>query len=267
MPHVPKLIHILDEDPELSAALIGPRRSVARRRALAPVVELEPGRADFLGSYGSASGWLGLLVLDGLILQQSKVLGRSTTEVLGAGDVFCPWEIEQDRALVPSSVEFELLTRTRVALLDADFAERVRPWPQIASALIGRVDRRAHTSIVARGLAAYPRVEIRLVAFLWELAERCGVAVADERVVVPVALTHRVLATIVGCERSSVTAALGALRRDGLVVRTQSGWMLSGSLPQQIEFLLRRAPRQRFAVVGPAADQSAVPGFRTSSAG
>jgi hypothetical protein len=82
-----------------------------------------------------------------------------------------------------------------------------------------------HARIVARGLAAYPRVEIRLVAFLWELAETCGVAVADERVVVPVPLTHRVLATIIGCDSSSVTAALGVLRRDGLVIRTRSGWM------------------------------------------
>ncbi|HEX6459484.1 MAG TPA: hypothetical protein VF032_11255 [Thermoleophilaceae bacterium] len=76
MTHVPKLVHILDEDPELGAALLGPRRSVARRRALAPVVVLEPGHADFLGMYGSARSWLGLLVLDGLILQQSTVLGR-----------------------------------------------------------------------------------------------------------------------------------------------------------------------------------------------
>ncbi|HEX6459485.1 MAG TPA: helix-turn-helix domain-containing protein [Thermoleophilaceae bacterium] len=129
------------------------------------------------------------------------------------------------------------------------------------------MDRRAHARIVARGLAAYPRVEIRIVAFLWELAESCGVAVADEQVVVPVPLTHRVLAAVVGCERSSVAAALGALRRENLVVRTRAGWMLRGSLPQQVEFLLRQAPRQRFALVGSGAERAGLPGFRTTSAG
>jgi CRP-like cAMP-binding protein len=267
LPFVPKLVHILDEDPDLALALLGPRRSVARRRALAPVVELEPGLVDLLGAYGTVSGWFGLLVLDGLILQHSTLLGRSTTDVLGTGDVFCPWQIEEDSPVLPASVEFEALTHTRIALLDADFAERVRPWPEIASVLIGRADRRARGRTVARGLADYPRVDVRVVGLLWELAERCGVVVADGIVAVPLRLTHRTLARMVGCERSSVSSALGSLRRDGLIAGGRSGWLLTGSLPQQVEFLLDRGTRRPFTVVRPGGKTSRARGFPSSSTG
>lgn len=267
MPLVPTLVHVLDEDPDLAVALGGPQRSAARRRALAPVVWVDPGPADFIGAYGSATGWLGLLVVDGLILQHSSVLGRSSTQVLTAGDVFCPWEIENDGSVLPSTVSFELLTRSRVALLDADFAERIRPWPEIVSALIGRADRRTHGRTVSNGLAAYPRVDIRIVALLWELAERVGVAVADEEVVLPLPLTHRTLAKIVGCERTSVTSALGALRRENLVVRDAGGWILRGSLPRNVELLLARGPTRPFAMVEGGAPRRRSRGFRTTSTG
>lgn len=267
MPQAPTLVQVLDEDPDLAIALRGPRRSAARRRALAPVVRIDPGPADFIGAYGSATGWLGLLVLDGLILKHASVLGQSSTQVLVAGDLFCPWEIEDDCAPVPSTVSFELLTRSRVALLDADFAGRVRPWPEIASALIGRADQRAHGRTVANALAAYPRVDIRIVALLWELAERVGTAVDDETVVLPLPLTHRTLAMIVGCERTSVTSVLGALRRQNLVIRDSGGWILRGSLPRQVEILLARGSTRPFAIVAGGAPRRRVRGFRTTSTG
>ena len=267
MPQVPNLTHVLDEDPDLAIGLQGSRRSLARRRAVAPVARLDPGPVDFIAAYGSASGWLGLLVLDGLILEHTTVLGRSRTQVLVAGDVFCPWEIGDDCTLIASTVWFELLTQSRVALLDADFAERVGPWPEIASALVGRADRRAHGHAVSRGLADYPRVDVRIVSLLWELAEKAGVAVADETVVLPLPLTHRTIAMIVGCERTSVTSALGSLSRDGLVLHDAGGWILHGSLPEQLEFLLTRGWKRPFAVVPGGAPSRRVRGFRTSSTG
>lgn len=262
MRQVPSLVHILDEDPDLALGLHGPRRASARRRATAPVMELSPGQADLIDAYGSVSGWFGLLVLDGLILQHARVLERSTTQMLGRGDLFCPWQIEQNSAVLRSTVSYEVIAASRVALLDDAFGERVRPWPEIASALIGR----AQALTVTRGLAGYPRVDIRIVALLWELAERSGVAVADETVVLPIPLDAQAIARIVGCEPESVSSALGLLRRDGLIASDSAGWILNGSLPLQIEFLLARGLRRPFAVV-PGGSRRGQRGFRTSSTG
>jgi CRP/FNR family transcriptional regulator, cyclic AMP receptor protein len=267
MSYAPNLVHIIDEDPDLAVGLFGARRAAARQRALAPVVHFAHGRADFIGEYGSAGGWFGLLVLDGLILQSASVLERTTAQVLAPGDVFCPWEVEQDSALLPASVSYEVVAESRVALLDEAFAERVRPWSEIASALIARADRRAHGLTITGALAAYPRVDVRIVSLLWQLAERSGVAVDDGTVVLPVRLTHETIARIVGCERSSVSSALGSLRREGLIVRDEGGWLLNGSLPLQIEYLLTRQSRRSLAIVSGEGPRGRVGGFRTTSTG
>jgi CRP-like cAMP-binding protein len=267
MSNVPTLIHILDEDPDLAVGLMGGRRATARRRAVASVLQLNRGSADFVSAYGWASGWFGLLVLDGLILQSASVLGHTSAQVLAPGDVFCPWEIEQDCALLPTTVTYDVVIESRVALLDDAFAERVRPWPEIASALIARADRRAHGLTVTRGLAAYPRVDVRIVALLWQLAERSGVAVEDEMVVLPIRLAHDTVARIVGCERSSVSSALGSLRREGLIVLHENGWILNGSLPLQIEYLLTRNPRRPFTILPGGGRRGRVRSFRTTSTG
>ncbi|HET8672811.1 MAG TPA: Crp/Fnr family transcriptional regulator [Thermoleophilaceae bacterium] len=239
------LRHILDEDPDLGESIEGARRVIARRRAVASVVRLETGPADLARPFGQTAGWLGLLVLDGLILRHMRVLGRATTQVLGAGDVLCPWEGREEWLLLPSESSLEVVMPARIALLDDRFAERVRPWPEIAAALIGRVERRAESLALARTVGTYPRVDVRIVALLWDLAQRFGRVVEDETVVLPLPLTHRVLARIVGCERQSVTSALGALRRDGLVERSDRGFMLHGTLPLQVAFLLSRGARER----------------------
>jgi CRP-like cAMP-binding protein len=266
------LRHILDEDPDLAESIEGARRVIARRRAVASVVTLETGPVDLARPFGQVAGWLGLLVLDGLILRHVRVLGRSTTQVLGAGDVFCPWESQEEWVLLRSEASFEVVMAARVALLDDRFAERVRPWPQIASALIGRIERRAESLALARTVGTYPRVDVRIVALLWDLAQRFGRVIEDETVVLPLPLTHRVLARIVGCERQSVTSALGALRRDGLVERSDRGFMLHGTLPLQMAFLLSRGARERrsgrFTVVpGEGRGAAASARFPTRSTG
>lgn len=255
------LRHILDEDPDLAESIEGPRRIIARRRAVASVLRLDTGPVELASRFAQAEGWLGLLVLDGLVLRHLRVLGRSTTQVLGAGDVLCPWESQEGWVLLPSEATFEVVMPARIALLDDRFAERVRPWPEIASALIGRVERRAESLALARTVGTYPRLDVRIVVLLWDLAQRWGRVIEDETVVLPLPLTHRVLAHIVGCERQSVTSALSALRRDGLVERNEHGFVLRGTLPLQVSFLLSRGARDRrpgrFTVVPGGARASA----------
>jgi len=54
----------------------------------------------------------------------------------------------------------------RVAVLDAGFAERVRPWPQIALALLRRAGKHAEDLDVQRAIACQPQLEVRLALVL-----------------------------------------------------------------------------------------------------
>ncbi len=63
---------------------------------------------------------------------------------------------------------------SRLALLDAAFAERVRPWPQISNVLMRRAGRRAGDLSVQRAITSQPRLEVRLTLLLWHLAGRFG---------------------------------------------------------------------------------------------
>jgi hypothetical protein len=66
-----------------------------------------------------------------------------------------------------------------------------------------------------------------MLVLLWVLAERWG-RVSRDGVRVPVGLPHRMLATLVGARRPSVTTALAGLAREGLIERTAEGWLLHG---------------------------------------
>jgi CRP-like cAMP-binding protein len=53
-------------------------------------------------------------------------------------------------------------------------------------------------------------------------------------VLVPLRLTHAILADLVAARRPTVTSALTELGREGLVQSVQEGWLLSGEPPGEI---------------------------------
>jgi len=82
------------------------------------------------------------------------------------------------------------------------------------------------------------RVDTRLLAFFWHLADRFGKVTADG-VLIPLPLTHRQLALLVGAQRPSVTSALGALAERGQLRRDDNGnWLLAHSADGSDEVVL-----------------------------
>jgi hypothetical protein len=76
------------------------------------------------------------------------------------------------------------------------------------------------------------RVDDRLLALLWCLAERWG-RVVPGGVLVNLRLPHRTLAGMVGARRPSVTTALGQLiARGDIERRPDGGWILHGQPPE-----------------------------------
>jgi hypothetical protein len=92
---------------------------------------------------------------------------------------------------------------------------------------------RARRLAVMQAICQFNRVDRRVLTVLWHLAERWG-RVTPAGVVVPLALSHRLLAELVGARRPTVTTALGELLRAGEVSRTADGaWLLTGEPPGQ----------------------------------
>jgi hypothetical protein len=221
------MIPLLEADPELAEGLAPAELEAAARAITLHSRTLESGPWDPHSEQWPVPPTLGLLVLEGVVTRDIVFAGRTTTELLGAGDVLRPWEDDVQFDPLPFGVSWHVHVPTRVALLDARFALASARWPVLAGAISRRHVRRARSLAFQLAIAQLPRVDDRLLVLLWALAERWG-RVSTQGVRLPLALPHRTLATLVGARRPSVTTALSGLARDGLVERTDEGWLLHG---------------------------------------
>ena len=220
-------IYLLDVEPELADGL-NPHEHAAAARVLAvPSQVLEPGPWDPHEELHDVQPVVGILIVDGMVTRDLVFAGRTTTELLGAGDILRPWDDDVAFESLPFAAAWHVQTPARVAILDTRVAIAAGRWPSIATALHARHIRRVRSLAFQRAIAQLPRVDDRMIVLLWALAERWG-RVSREGVRVPVGLPHRTLATLVGARRPSVTTALTALAREGLVERTADGWLLHG---------------------------------------
>jgi CRP-like cAMP-binding protein len=173
---------------------------------------------------------MGLLVLDGLVIRQVGVQGRSGAELLGQGDLLRPWEAEDETGLLQISVEWTVLEPLRLAVLDDEFARQLGRYPQLCGRLFARSTQRARNLAINMAIVHHARVDVRLHMLFWHLAGRWG-RVRSDGTVLPVRLTHRVLAQLVAARRPTVTSALSQLARRGLVRSVGDAWLLAGDPP------------------------------------
>lgn len=227
-------------------------RLAVRQVATARVLDAEIGACDLTRWFEAVDGGPGLLILDGLIAIDARVGNRTATELVGAGDLLqpaCPLE----ENLLERCEAWQALCPTRFALLDAEFAERVRPWPQIMRTLLQRSGRRLADLGVQRAITAQPRLEVRLVLLLWHLAARWG-RVEPTGIRISLPLTHRMLGQLVGAERPSISHALSRLCQAGVVTGTAGDWHLHGTPAEHLEALVEKTAR-----LGEGSTQSAPP--------
>jgi CRP/FNR family transcriptional regulator, cyclic AMP receptor protein len=221
------LIPLLEADAELGEGLTPAELEGATRALAVHARGIDPGPWAPEDEDWPVAPTLGLLILEGVVTRDIVFAGRTTTELLGAGDMLRPWEDDVQFDPLPFGVAWHVHEPTRVALLDSRVALATARWPALAAALSRRHVRRARSLAFQLAIAQLPRVDDRLLVLLWALAERWG-RVSTQGVRLPLALPHRTLATLVGARRPSVTTALSGLARDGLVERTEAGWLLHG---------------------------------------
>lgn len=217
-------------------------RPAARAATIAQTFETEVGGLPFPGWLASAAPGPGVLILDGVLSVSVLVGDRIAAELIGTGDLVQPMCREHEEIL-SCHISWRALTPTRLALLDAGFAKRVRFWPQINRALLSRAARRSASLNVQRAIAAEPRLEMRLTLLLWHLAARWG-KIERGGVRLPLPLTHHLLGQLIGAERPSVTHALTRLAQGGVVTGHNDEWHLHGQLEDHLQRWRERSSRQ-----------------------
>lgn len=230
--------YLLDSDGELAEEFEVSARIAARQMATARVLQMGVGACDLSPWFEAAGRGFGLLVLDGLLALEIRVGGRTAAELVGPGDLLQPLGPASDQLLV-RTCGWRALRMSKLAVLDGEFADRVRPFPQIIRILARRACRRPLELDVLRAISSQPRLEVRLVLLLWHLAARWGrVEPAGVRLSLP--LTHRLLGQLVAAERPSISHALKRLAQAGLVTGTTDDLHLHGTLEHQLQALTER---------------------------
>lgn len=222
------IVPVLDADPELGEHLSADDFDAARKASLARAFTVETGPWQPTRTFTEDDHpTLGLLVLDGLMTRQLSFAGRPSTELLGVGDLLRPWDIDSDLGMIPVDIQWQVLQRTRFAVLDQRFLLTAARWPGIIDSLAGRGARRSRWLAFQLGMKQIMRVEGRLLVLLWALSERWGV-MTPQGVHLRLKLTHEALGKLVGARRPSVTTAVGALTAAGAIERVSDGYRLYG---------------------------------------
>lgn len=233
MPALPSaVVHVLAEDPRLGAHLTADELPAATQHLVAAELSVPEGPWPAAGSMSGAPGDLGLLIVDGSLSRSVRVGRHACAELLGPGDVLRPWDGDDGEAApVRHESRWRVLEPARLAVLDARFAAVAAGFPPVVAELLSRTLRRSRDLAVLLAIAGMPRLDARLLAALWHLADRWG-RVGRDGTLVPLRLTHETLAGLVGAQRPSVTTALRALERRGAVRRDAGGgWLLLGDPP------------------------------------
>ena len=217
--------HVLREDPFLAAGISPRCRALAEERCVARTLKVRRGRWSG-ESHDDLAGCFGLLVLEGLLLRRVDSGGRSAAELPGPGDLLRPTQVDDAAPLLGRSTAWRALELTRLAVLDDEAVECMASYPGVVGRLLTRSLERSRRLAVNMAIVHHRRVDIRLQMLFWHLADRWG-EVRNGRVVVPLRLTHRVLADLVAAQRPTISVALSDLER----------WQILGLAPQGLQLL------------------------------
>jgi CRP/FNR family transcriptional regulator, cyclic AMP receptor protein len=213
-------VALLTVEPSFAAAVPDADRALAERVLRVPRLELPPGAWTAPARDCWPPPTVGLLLLDGVVARHVALGDRVATHLLGPGDVLEPWGRAGD--LLPARIRWSVHEPATAAVLDGRFATAARRWPGLSATVAERQAAVAERLATHLAICQLPRVEDRVLALLWHLAERFG-RVASGGVVLPLRLTHRLVGELAGAQRPTVSLAFAALFQDGRVSRRDDG--------------------------------------------
>jgi CRP/FNR family cyclic AMP-dependent transcriptional regulator len=220
-------VRVLELEPDLARFLPAAQQEEAARLTV-PVLHVEKGAFDVdvvLGHHRAFAA----IVLDGMLLQRLRVGDQPGLRLLGPGDVVSLPGTQ--RTMLLAEFGCRVAASTRLALLGDEVLVATRRWPLLVPGLHTLAAAQSERLAAQLVICQLPRVDQRLLALMWLLAESWG-HVTAVGTTLPLSLTHDVLGELVGARRSTVTLALGELSERGAIVRQDLGWLLLEDLPQ-----------------------------------
>lgn len=218
---LPSRIRLLEVDPDLGRFLSDEELSDARRVAVAV---LAVGREkDSLEDRLKEHRAFAALLIDGMVLEQVQVGDQLGMRLLGPGDIVSPTGGAPSMLVGESSRH--AVAGTHLALLGAEFLLAARRWPGLIRGIHLRSVQQAERLATQLVVCQLPRVDQRLLALMWLLAESWG-RVTPAGTMLPLKLTHDALGALIGARRPTVTLALRDLSERGAIVRQDRGWLL-----------------------------------------
>jgi hypothetical protein len=218
----PDRIRLLEADPDLGRYLTPEERTHATALTV-PLVEVPTGPLE-AGPLLSRHNAFGAFVVDGMLAAHMRVGEQPGMRIVGPGDTLSFASSAPSMLLVDRGIR--VVASAQLALLGRDVLVGAHRWPRLLAGLHARTAEQIERVAVQLAICQLPRVEDRLLALLWLLAENWG-RVTASGTVLPITLTHETLGALVGARRPTVTLALGELTDRGAVVRQGRSWLLT----------------------------------------
>src|SRR5438270_1526629 len=160
-------VRLLEVDPELATFLMAEDLAEAKRASL-PVHTVAKGDAD-VGVVLQRMNAFGAVVLDGILLQRIGLGDQLTVRLLGPGDLISAPGSARPMLLSESSCH--AAGTTSLALLGQEMLVAAHRWPRLVGGLHIRMGQQAERLAAQLAICQLPRVDQRLLALMWLLAE------------------------------------------------------------------------------------------------
>ena len=220
---------LLSLDPDLGQLLTPERLTAAARDLRARVATLRDGQWD--PAELSRGSDVNLLIVRGVIARELCVHDTPSAELFGPGDIIRAGRIEATQQLLRTAARWTALGRAAVAVPDSHTRLALRSYPEVTAIVLDRLNARAERLAVSQAISQITGVEMRVEALLWHLAERWG-RVGTAGLIIPVALSHRTIGSLIGARRPTVSTAVARLADEQRVTRRPDGsWLLTGTQP------------------------------------
>jgi CRP/FNR family transcriptional regulator, cyclic AMP receptor protein len=227
---------LLDLEPDLGEGIEASQWQDARRLSLVKVVRLGCGPLMLPQSLADRDDVVGLIVTDGLISRETAIGAPVAFELICQGDILLPPTGPPDHVCARAETRLTVLTATTLIVLGQSFIHAAARWPVLLSNLHRRLESQRQR-LTAQGLAVHlPRAEDRLLLILWQLADGCG-HVTPEGIVLPLSLSHEILARMCAARRPTITLAFGALQAADLIRRHDGHLVLTDAARQRADQL------------------------------
>jgi CRP/FNR family cyclic AMP-dependent transcriptional regulator len=223
----PPTVRLLEIEPDIARFLPAHQQAEAERLTV-PALDLERGTVDIEAVLAEAGAFAGV-VLDGMLLHRLRVGDQPASRLLGPGDIVSLRGAQHTMLLADSS--YRAAADTRLALLGDEVLIAGDRWPRLVVGIQSFLAQQSERLAAQFVICQLPRVDQRLLALMWLLAESWG-QVTSLGTALPLNLTHDLLGELIGARRSTVTLALGELSDRGAVVRQDRGWLLLEGLPE-----------------------------------